>query len=70
MPNMHRAFDRGLLSIDKDYRILVSRHIREDAAHPYGFRHLKGKLIGLPDKRNHFPDSSGLAWHRLHVFKD
>jgi putative restriction endonuclease len=29
-PNMHRAFDRGLLSIDENYRILVSDHLTED----------------------------------------
>jgi hypothetical protein len=29
-PNMHRAFDRGLLSIDENYRLLVSPGVIED----------------------------------------
>jgi putative restriction endonuclease len=68
-PNMHRAFDRGLLSIDGDYRILVSRHIQENEAHPYGFKQLEGRLISLPAQENHHPDLSALAWHRDRVFK-
>lgn len=68
-PNMHRAFDRGLLSIDNDYRILVSKHIHENEEHPYGFKQLEGKFIELPDKPNHFPDLTAIAWHRDRIFK-
>lgn len=68
-PNMHRAFDRGLLSIDENYRILVSRHIQGNEEHPYGFRQLEGRLIDLPAQKNHHPDLSALAWHRDRVFK-
>ncbi|WP_079718442.1 HNH endonuclease [Parapedobacter luteus] len=32
-PNMHRAFDRGLLSVDEDYRVIVSPHFTEDEGH-------------------------------------
>jgi putative restriction endonuclease len=68
-PNMHRAFDRGLLSIDADFRILVSRHIQENENHPYGLKQLEGREINLPAKENHYPDLSALAWHRGRVFK-
>jgi putative restriction endonuclease len=68
-PNMHRAFDRGLLSIDSDYRILVSGHVHEDENHPYGFRQLAGKEVLLPEKSIHYPDQLALAWHREHILK-
>ena len=29
-PNFHRAFDRGLISIDSEYRVTVSPHFEED----------------------------------------
>ena len=68
-PNMHRAFDRGLLSIDENYRILVSDHLTEDRDHPYALTPLKGKKIGLPKEQNHYPAQEALAWHRGEVFK-
>lgn len=68
-PNMHRAFDRGLLSIDENYQILVSEQLTEDIAHPYALTRLKGRQILLPQERNHYPVQEALAWHREQVFK-
>lgn len=68
-PNMHRAFDRGLLSIDQDYRILVSDHLTEDKTHPYALTQLKGKKIILPKEQNHYPKQEALAWHMEEIFK-
>ena len=67
-PNMHRAFDRGLLSIDEDYRIVVSSHT-EEKDHPYALTQLRGKEILLPQQRNHYPAQEALEWHRTEVFK-
>jgi len=33
-PNLHRAFDRGLISVGDDFKILVSTHFAEDKASP------------------------------------
>ena len=68
-PNMHRAFDRGLLSIDDNYRIVVSEHLTEDKKHPYALSALNGKQIILPQQQNHYPAQEALAWHRSEVFK-
>ncbi|MGE6220427.1 HNH endonuclease [Nubsella zeaxanthinifaciens] len=68
-PNMHRSFDRGLLSIDENYRILVSAHLTEDQNHPYALSALKGKQIILPQQQNHYPTQEALEWHRVEVFK-
>lgn len=68
-PNMHRAFDRGLLSIDQNYRILVSDHLTEDKNHAYALAPLKGKKIVLPKEKNHYPAQEALAWHREETFK-
>ncbi len=69
-PNMHRAFDRGLLSIDENYRILVSQHLVEDKAHPYALSALKGRKIILPQDVNHYPAREAVEWHRREVFKE
>lgn len=69
-PNMHRAFDRGLLTVDDSYRIKVSKQIFEDETHPYSLKHLDEKRIGLPNERDYFPSQENLAWHRAKIFKE
>ncbi|WP_304063186.1 HNH endonuclease [Pedobacter glucosidilyticus] len=68
-PNMHRAFDRGLLSIDENYKILVSPAIIEDAEHVYSINKLEGKQIHLPPGERYYPAHENLKWHRENIFK-
>jgi len=68
-PNMHRAFDRGLLSVDEDYRIIVSPHFTEDESHDYGLRKLQGRKIIEPEVKAYNPKTENLHWHRTNVFK-
>ncbi|OJV53117.1 MAG: hypothetical protein BGO31_05020 [Bacteroidetes bacterium 43-16] len=68
-PNLHRAFDRGLVSIDEHYRVLVSSHINEDKAHPYSLNNLQGRPIFLPTESQYQPAQENLEWHRKEVFK-
>lgn len=68
-PNMHRAFDRGLLSVDAEYRIMVSPHFREDEGHDYSLRRLQGRRILGPKSADYFPSPENLRWHRGHIFK-
>jgi putative restriction endonuclease len=68
-PNMHRAFDRGFVSISSDYRIVVSKHIHEDKDHPYGLKQLEGREVILPEKKIHYPDLQAMAWHQQNIFK-
>lgn len=68
-PNLHRAFDRGLVSVDEDYTIMVSAHIDELADHPYSLSKLKGKPILVPELYHYYPSQENLTWHREYVFK-
>ncbi|WP_196938417.1 HNH endonuclease [Sphingobacterium pedocola] len=68
-PNLHRAFDRGLVSVDQDYRIMVSTHIREKVDHPYNLSQLAGNKILLPSNIQYHPSAENLEWHRMKVFK-
>ena len=68
-PNLHRAFDRGIVSIDADYRVLVSSQFAEDTTHPYSLQALKGQRIHLPFGDRYRPDPDKLAWHRERVFR-
>lgn len=65
-PNLHRAFDRGLIGIDGEYRVLVSKGFKEvDSG--YGITRFEGKQILLPRERKYWPAQEKLAWHNVHV---
>ncbi|HEY5327119.1 MAG TPA: HNH endonuclease, partial [Mucilaginibacter sp.] len=68
-PNLHRAFDRGLISIDINYRVLVSDHIIENPGHPYNLKLLKGREIQLPANKQYFPKLENVVWHNENVLK-
>lgn len=68
-PNLHRAFDRGLVSIDRDYKILISNHVTENENHAYSLKALEGRMIRLPFGDQHFPAQENLEWHRERIFK-
>lgn len=50
-PNLHRAFDRGLIGIDDNYRVLISRSWKESQS-PYLIKQFEGKQILLPENSN------------------
>src|SRR5690606_8537617 len=54
-PNMHRAFDRGLLAIDSNYRIQISSSVRDDSQHPYSLQALANRQIVLPRDEQYYP---------------
>lgn len=65
-----RAFDRGLITINRDGRVKVSRQLTEsDSADTREyFRAANGRLIRAASRFD--PDPSLLAWHNQHCFSD
>jgi len=61
-PNLHRAFDRYLISIATDYRVLVSPHILESTGN-YSIKNLRGKEILLPTQSEYLPSIENLQKH-------
>ena len=61
--NLHLAFDRGLISLSDDFRLLTHRDLTESTS-PYGIRQLQGRQILLPVRESHFPGRDYLRWHR------
>jgi len=62
-PNMHRAFDRGLISVAADHTLLVSAGVQENES-VYSIKPLAGKPLLLPKYRHHWPAPENLAKHR------
>lgn len=64
-----RAFDKGLVTLSEDHRLLVSPELAPEKANPHiheTFHAREGKPISLPEK--FAPEPAFLAWHREHVF--
>ncbi|MNU03949.1 hypothetical protein D3C72_2481590 [compost metagenome] len=58
-------FDRGLLSIADDYKILQSRHLNEDISHMLA----RDLIAKVPAEPRHRPHPAYMAWHRDNIFK-
>jgi putative restriction endonuclease len=63
---VHWMFDRGLISIGDDYKILTARnHMPDDALRLLN----KNGLIHLPEDQTLYPNAHYLKFHRDNVFK-
>lgn len=62
-PNLHRAFDRGIISIDNNYKVLVSNRLKEKCS-AYSIKEFTNKQILLPENPYYYPSLKNLANHR------
>ena len=67
-PNLHRAFDRGLITIDNNYKVVVSNSFKEEKSN-YSIQGFQGKKILLPKLKNYFPLKDNFRWHQTNIFK-
>ncbi len=69
-PTLHRAFDRGLISIDDNYCVIISNKFNENNIESkYSIYQFEGKEILLPENEKYFPNLENLNWHRNNIFK-
>lgn len=64
-----RAFDRGLMTVDADIRLLISKRLKKAnpvPLHRVGLLDLEGQRINLPGR--FLPHSGSLEYHRTSVF--
>jgi len=65
--NAHWQFDRGLWSVNDDYRVLVNREkFREEGISGQRLTDFEGRRISLPDDPRYWPEQDSLEWHRRH----
>ena len=65
------AFDRGLITFDENYQLLIGSRISEflpDEELERTFQSREGKTIVLPEKN--LPSQEALEWHRNHLFRE
>ena len=62
--DMHMHFDQGLIGVTPDYRIQVSKQIREQYHNGVvNFSHKDQELLSLPTAPELQPSREFLAWH-------
>ena len=67
--DFHTLFDRGYITVDKSLTVEVSQRIKEDFGNGREYyAHHGSKLIILPERRDHLPDSRYLEWHNENVY--
>ena len=65
------AFDSGLITLDEDNRVVLSKRLRDHFTTPTlerSFAPFAGEPIRLPDKLAE-PDAGFLAYHREEIFE-
>ncbi len=63
-PNLHRAFDRGLISLTNDYKVIISKNFSELNESNYGLKQFEGQNILLPNNMKYYPALESLEHHR------
>ncbi|UJH90389.1 HNH endonuclease [Antarcticibacterium sp. 1MA-6-2] len=66
-PTLHRAFDRGLITINSNFLVRVSPSIEEFNSR-FTLSQFDGQQIILPEKVKYFPSQESLQWHNKEVF--
>ena len=68
--DLHKLFDTGYLTITNDYRIEVSRRIKEEFENGREYYKYHGNnLITLPSRLFDKPSQKFIDWHNQNVFK-
>lgn len=62
-PNLHRAFDRGLISINEKFEVLVNTNFTEPNSTSYNIKQFQNKKIILPENPKYYPAFQSLIHH-------
>jgi putative restriction endonuclease len=66
--DIHTLFDRGYITVTPDYRVEVSRRIKEEFNNGVEYYAMQGKQIHLPQMEQLRPSKDSLVWHNENVF--
>jgi putative restriction endonuclease len=67
--DIHSLFDIGYVTVDDNYRFVVSEKVKTEYNNGEEYRRLHGARLSLPDLTVNRPDRQLLQWHNDHVFR-
>ena len=62
-PNLHAAFDKGMIAVDDRLRVIVSPSLADNTASTYNLKQFHGQPLRLPFGEMHYPKQESFAWH-------
>ncbi len=62
-PNLHRAFDRGLIAINEKYQVVLNKNFSEPNSSSYNIKQFDNIRIILPVNSSYFPSIDSLKHH-------
>lgn len=65
----HWSFDKGLMSVGKEYEVLVSKRVSIEQNYPGHILTLTDRSIFTPDEHKFWPAQDNLHWHRKNLFR-
>ena len=65
----HWSFDNGLMSVNKEYEVLVSKRVMKEQNFPGHILTLTDRPIFTPEKETFWPAQDNLHWHRKNTFR-
>jgi putative restriction endonuclease len=68
-PNLHTAFDKGMIAVDERLRVIVSPLLADKVSSPYNLSQFHGQPLRLPFGKVHYPKRESFAWHLVEKFK-
>ena len=68
--DIHSVFDAGYVTIDDQYRFVVSEKVKTDFNNGNEYRRLHGASLSKPAAPLDWPDRGALRWHNENVFRD
>ncbi len=66
-PNLHRAFDRGLISISDNYTVILNNNFNEPNRSSYNLKQFEGLKIILPENPSFYPSKYSIEHHRKRI---
>jgi len=67
--DLHRLFDGGYVTVDPDFRVVVSGRIREEFENGREYYRYDGQRLSNLPSRDEMPERSFLTWHNENVFE-
>ena len=67
--DIHSLFDVGYVTIDEQYRFVVSEKVRTEFNNGEEYRRLHGARLNVPASSLNRPDAQLLQWHNNNVFR-
>ncbi|MBI9051361.1 MAG: HNH endonuclease [Anaerolineaceae bacterium] len=68
--DLHALFDTGYITVTPEYRIEISKRIKEEYENGRDYYRHHGNLIRIPKDKTKQPDFSYLSWHNENIFRE